>query len=268
MVKHRWFIFILLLAALTAPAKDLKKSPHVLFMIGESEYGTRTNLPKFAKEELEPRGVRCTFVVTPTEDSDNFPGMEALKDADVLFISVRRHAPPAEQMKLIRDHIAAGKAVVGIRTASHAFGKKQGQKEGAWEGFDHEVLGGNYQGHYQPGIAAIIKPALGMTHHPVLAGVPIDGFKTTTSLYKNSGLNQANTILIYGQLDGRPELEPVAWVNLSGKGPVFYTSLGAPDDFRQPAFRRLLLNGIFWAWNGQNAYPSPSSVQPYLPKSR
>jgi type 1 glutamine amidotransferase len=28
---------------------------------------------------------------------------------------------------------------------------------------------------------------------------------------------------------------------------VFYTSLGHPDDFAEPAFRRLLLNGILWA---------------------
>src|SRR5204862_150859 len=28
---------------------------------------------------------------------------------------------------------------------------------------------------------------------------------------------------------------------------VFYTELGSPEDFRLPAFRRLLLNGILWS---------------------
>jgi len=32
---------------------------------------------------------------------------------------------------------------------------------------------------------------------------------------------------------------------------VFYTSLGSPDDFKQPFFRRLLLNGILWALDQQ-----------------
>jgi type 1 glutamine amidotransferase len=38
----------------------------------------------------------------------------------------------------------------------------------------------------------------------------------------------------------------VAWVRLHRGGRVFYTSLGHPDDFRQPSFLRLLVNAIFW----------------------
>src|SRR3954465_360757 len=129
MANRCCLILVLMFTAWTVVAAESKKIPHIVFMVGEPEYGTRTNLPKFAREELEPRGVRCTFAITSTEASDNFPGLESLKDADLLFISVRRHAPPPEQMKLIRDYIAAGKPVVGIRTASHAFGKKKGQKE-------------------------------------------------------------------------------------------------------------------------------------------
>jgi len=30
---------------------------------------------------------------------------------------------------------------------------------------------------------------------------------------------------------------------------VFYTSLGHPKDFENPAFRRLLVNAIFWTLN-------------------
>ena len=39
----------------------------------------------------------------------------------------------------------------------------------------------------------------------------------------------------------------MAWTNTHNGGRVFYTSLGHPDDFKDPHFRRLLLNGILWA---------------------
>ncbi|WP_369011333.1 ThuA domain-containing protein [Escherichia coli] len=43
--------------------------------------------------------------------------------------------------------------------------------------------------------------------------------------------------------------EPVAWTHAYGekKSRIFYTSLGHWDDFKLPAFRRFLLNGIAWA---------------------
>jgi type 1 glutamine amidotransferase len=238
-------------------AAESNKVPQVFFMIGEPEYGTSTNLPKFAKEELEPRGVHCVFSILTNDASDFFPGMETLKQSDLLFISVRRHAPPPEQMKLIRNYISSGKPVVGIRTASHAFGKKKGAKEGAWEELDHEILGGNYQNHYEKGVTSVIKPVPEMMKHPVLRGVSTRGFTTSASLYKNKGLNPNDTILMTGQLSGQNETEPVAWVNQSNGRRVFYTSLGAPEDFNQTVFRQLLLNGIFWALD----VPEPNRIE-------
>ena len=51
----------------------------------------------------------------------DFPGALALDDADLLVLSVRRRAPKADEMALIRRYIEAGKPLVGIRTACHAF---------------------------------------------------------------------------------------------------------------------------------------------------
>ena len=48
-------------------------------------------------------------------------------------------------------------------------------------------------------------------------------------------------------MEGRPEVEPIAWVNIAGPRRAFYTSMGAKEDFEVPQFRRLLLNGIHWA---------------------
>jgi type 1 glutamine amidotransferase len=51
--------------------------------------------------------------------------------------------------------------------------------------------------------------------------------------------------LLYGKWQDKPE-EPVAWTNTYKGGRIFYTSLGAPDDFKSPQFRRLLVNGVMW----------------------
>ena len=250
------FLFVFAwLAAARAAEPVAARPPHIFFLIGEAEYDTKTTVPAFAKAELEPRGMRCTFSILPSEDTNVFPNIDALKDADVLFISVRRHTPPQAQMDAIRAHIAAGKAVVGIRTASHAFALRaiKGQTakvpEGCadWPEFDHEILGGNYSDHYGHGIETFAKPVPAQAQHPVLAGISADEFRVPSHLYKNPGLAEWVTVLITARMTGRPEVEPVAWVNTKDKRRVFYTSLGAPEDFAVPQFRLLLLNGVFWA---------------------
>lgn len=246
-----WLASLLGFAAAIAPLRAAETppnpAPHVFFMIGEPEYETAKTLPAFAKAELEPRGVRCTFSILASEKSEEFPNFDALKEADLLFISVRRHAPTPAQMALIRAHVAAFKPVVGIRTASHAFGKRKGEKEGAWETFDAEVLGGNYQGHYGKGIATFAKIMPEAAGHPVLTGIGAEEFRAPSHLYKNPNLPAHVTMLMTARMEGRPEIEPVAWVNTANGRRAFYSSLGSPEDFDVPQFRRLLLNGIHWA---------------------
>lgn len=239
--------FALIAFPLRAAEPPPKRAPQVFFMIGESEYDTAKTLPAFARAELEPRGIRCTFSILSDAKSEEFPDFDKLKDADLLFISVRRHAPPPAQMALIRAHVAAAKPVVGIRTASHAFGKRKGEKEGAWETFDRDVLGGNYRDHYGKGIATFAKIVPEAAAHPVLAGIGPEEFRVASHLYKNPDLPAPVTKLLTARMEGRPEVEPIAWVNTANGRRVFYTSLGSAEDFDVPQFRRLLLNGILWA---------------------
>jgi type 1 glutamine amidotransferase len=43
------------------------------------------------------------------------------------------------------------------------------------------------------------------------------------------------------------KVEPIAWTRIADRSKIFYTSLGYPDDFKLPQFRRLLINAIYWA---------------------
>ena len=244
------FHFLLRAATPSGAAEALK--PHVFFLIGESEYDTKTTLPAFAKAELEPRGIRCSFSILPNDSANEFPGLDALKDADLLFISVRRHTPLKAQMDAIRAHVAAGKAVAGIRTASHAFalrGKGAAVPEGHadWPEFDRDVLGGNYRDHYGKDVVTFGKIDPRAAGNPVLAGIATDEFRVPSHLYRNPDLPKSITVLMTARMEGRPEIEPIAWLNTAGERRVFYTSLGSPEDFAVPQFRRLLLNGIHWA---------------------
>ena len=55
------------------------------------------------------------------------------------------------------------------------------------------------------------------------------------------------TLLLTGTIPDHTE--PVAWTHDYKGARVFYTSLGHPDDFADPAFRTLLRNAILWALN-------------------
>ncbi len=227
------------------------RPPKAVFVIGEDEYDTKTTLPAFAKAELEPRGVRCAFVHEKAESPGDFAGIEALKDADVLVLSVRRRTPTVAQLAVIREHIESGKAVVGIRTASHSFDKDPTEGREAWHDLDRVVLGGHYEGHYgtkpPEGGPSIVRAVSGVASHPILAGFPGTEVKFASHLYKCRDLAKTTRTLLEGHVEGRTELEPVAWTNVHRGGRVFYTTLGSPADFETPAFRGLLLNALLWA---------------------
>jgi nicotinamidase-related amidase/type 1 glutamine amidotransferase len=230
--------------------EDVKK--RIVMIIGENEYHTWETLPEFAQKALEWRGYEVACVQASPKDGDpDFKNIEALRGADLVVISARRRSPPKLMMDLLRAHVAAGKPVVGIRTASHAFAAQPaGDGFTAWNNFDTEVLGGHYEGHYNnkpPGDpASVIGIVAANASHLVLTGVPATPFTVTSHLYKNRNLIPGTVTLLQGQVSGQDTMEPVAWVNNTQDRRVFYTSLGNPGDFQLPAFRRLLLNGILW----------------------
>src|SRR5207245_7669117 len=114
-------------------------------------------LPAFARQQLEPHGFQVRWVHADPADKNNFPGLaQAVAGSALVLISIRRRTPPHEQLDGIRVHLAAGKPLVGIRTASHAFAVREQNTRpangaAAWPEFDSEILGGHYTGHYSVG---------------------------------------------------------------------------------------------------------------------
>mgnify|MGYP001161664298 FL=1 len=242
-LKISLFIISIFLNASASSPKN------ITFLIAEREYKTVETLPHFAKQHLSENFSRKFCRATNEGEKRNqLSNPSAIGKADLLFISVRRRAFKEETMELIRSHIAKGKPIIGIRTASHAFQLRKetlpsGHQE--WPEWDREIIGGNYNGHYGKELICTIQYATNSRHHPLLKKVKIP-FSTPASLYRNSPLPNASTPLLLGSVKGFPP-EPVAWVHQTpAKGKVFYTSLGHEEDFKKPTFNQLLINAINW----------------------
>jgi len=247
------YLLLVLLASAFLPLATQAAGPKVVFMIGEEEYNTWVTLPEFAKSELQPRGYRITIIRANEADKNNFPGIiPALKDADLLFLSVRRRTPPIAQLDAVRSYLAAGRPLVGIRTACHAFlllrAKLTNPLLEDWLDFGPDVIGSHYTNHYGETPIATVVVAPGAEGDPILQGVSAPALAGTVALYAVSPLAEGAVPLLIGSIPDHPA-QPIAWTHRYGPNHarIFYTSLGGPKDFARPDFRRLLVNGVAWA---------------------
>lgn len=233
------FLFVLFVAPFSVvnllaqdkPATDTPLAIHIIS--GAREYKSQTSLEEFAKHLNE----NYKIAVTASWGHDGIKelnDLDALKDAELMIVFARRMKLGEKQMEMIRGHWKAGKPILGIRTASHAFSNEDNKV------FDREVLGNNYSGHHGSEEVKVTHVA-DQADHPVLAGV---GTFTSTKLYKCGDLPETTTVLQMGDI-GKANY-PVTMVNEYNGGRVFYTSLGVPEDFQDGNFRRLLTNAIFW----------------------
>lgn len=225
------------------------RRPHLVMVMAEGEYHTNISLPQFASEQLG-KHFRVSSVFADDKDRNSIPGIDVIKEADVVLFSVRRRVLPKKAMQVIQNYVKSGKPVVGIRTASHAFslrGKKPPKGLVDWPEFDAVVFGGSYHGHHANDLKSMISFNPAQKQNPILTGIPDKPFPQAYSLYEVLPLAKNTTVLLTGKIEGLP-VEPVAWTfQRKDGGKTFYTSLGHTGDFKQPEYVRLLTNGIYWA---------------------
>lgn len=225
------------------------KRAHLAIIINEPEYETERTLPLYARENLIA-DYRVSMFFGSSEDANRFPGIELLPEADAVLLSVRRRTPPASQLAVVKQFVADGKPVLGIRTANHAFClRREDVPEGCadWPELDQQVFGGSYTNHYGKDLTATVSQTREGSKHPILAGLGAEPFVAGGSLYIVSPVAKQATILLEDKVEGHAA-EPVAWTyQRQDGGKSFYTSLGAPADFDHPVFQKLLLQAIEWA---------------------
>ncbi len=280
------------------------KGRHIVLVSGDEEYRSEEAVTQLAKILATHHGFTCTalYAIDPAtgtidpNNQKNIPGLEALRKADLMVIATRFRDLPDEQMKDIDDYLRAGKPVIGLRTATHAFNMPKdkpyahyangyaGDKKDWAGGFGKVVLGEkwvNHHGHHKfESTRGLLAP--GAKDHPILRGINDGDIWGPTDVYGiNLPLPGDSQPLVLGQVlegmtPGSPvvtgedakknePMMPVAWVKTYGidggpRGRVFTTTMGSSTDLLSAGLRRLIVNACYWAVGLENQIPPAANV--------
>ena len=100
-----------------------KAKPLIVFVAGDHEYSGESTLMVVAGELEKNYGFRTKVLkASPDQNSEeNIPGLEVLKEADLVVFYLRWRRLPASQIKHIDEDLRSGKPLIGFRTTTHAF---------------------------------------------------------------------------------------------------------------------------------------------------
>jgi hypothetical protein len=264
----------------------------VVLISGDEEYRSEESMPMLGKILSERHGFHCTvlFAIDPTTgiinptNQTNIPRLEALAQADVMIIATRFRQLPPEQLRWVADYVKAGKPVIGLRTATHAFTGEAETDGLKWKDFGLVVLGETWVNHHGKhkveGARAVIEPA--HAEHPILRGVK-DIFGPS-DVYGVVHLNPEAQILLRGEVTASLDpsspavagpqnspMMPLAWVREyqvpGGKrGRAFCSTIGAAVDLLSEDLRRLIVNAVYdFAGKAVPANADVRFVEPFEP---
>jgi hypothetical protein len=277
------------------------KGKHVVFVVGDQEYRSEESMPALARILAERHGFKCMVLLPVNRQTgdvdfmtpDNIPGLEALRTADLMVLFARFLELPDEQMKEIVDYTNSGRPIVALRTSTHAFNyqkrtdspyAKYSYRSKEFEGgYGRQVLGetwiNHYGAHQKESTRGLVAP--GMEKHPILRGVK--DVWGESDVYSVTTLSGDSKPLLMGQVlrgmqpssppNPDKKLTPVAWVKSytgeSGRtARIVTTIMGRPADFKNRGFRRLVVNGCYWALGMESRIATNSNIGfagPYNP---
>ena len=173
-----------------------------MLVSGDEEYRSEQALPQLAAILSQRHGFHCTvlFAIDPKDGTiqpdltTNIPGLEALDTADLMVLFTRFRDLPDAQMKHIVDYVEAGKPIVAMRTATHAFDIKSSPTYRQWSwnskewdgGFGRQVLGETWIAHHGKHKVQSTRAVFAAGHagHPVLRGISGGEIWAPTDVYK------------------------------------------------------------------------------------
>lgn len=261
-----------------------KVKPRIVFVTGDHEYGSERTMPLLAAALEKNFGMKTTVLWAVNEKGEkdemyekNIPGLEALNKADLAVFFLRWRQLPAEQVALIEKYLDSGRPVMGFRTSSHAFNYAKGDPLERWNAFGEFAFGTppgwgaaghNHYGH-QASTDVFVAP--NQARHPILFGVQTN-FHVRSWLYQvlpdYPPANATQILLGQAVKPNRPaQVNPVAWTwQTKSGGRSFYTSMGHPEDFKEEAFQRMVVNATYWCLgrSSPKKWPGPLEIDvPY-----
>lgn len=231
-------------------------------------------MPMMAHILAEHHGFDCKVLfainrktgVIDTHQRDHIPGLEALKDADLMVIYTRFRTLADEQMQLIEDYLHTGRPVIGLRTATHAFNFSEKPKS-PFAKYDYKYTGDDYPGGFGEQVlgqtwirhwgrhghqASRGRFAPGKETHPILRGItdgeiwgPTDVYEATLPFPSECDPILMGEVCENMELDSGPAptppaterkaidknnpMMPIAWTYkrpVGAKGRVFTSTIG------------------------------------------
>lgn len=233
-----------------------REKKHVVFLISKdvNNYEADRTIPAYAKELENKYDYRTTVILGEGKRTAfHFPGLEVLSEADLLVIFTRRVALKPAQMNRIKKYIDEGKPLLGIRTANHAFSVREDVQKGYtdWWDFVPDILGCKNRGYGAVELGTDVSVVPEAKNHPILKDIHKDQWHSLGNTYLVAPLlDKQAKVLLRGR--SGDQTEPVAWTRTTDTGaPVFYTSLGYPEDFEDPIFRQLLTSAVEFLTNNK-----------------
>jgi hypothetical protein len=274
------------------------KGKHVVLIAADEEYRSEETLPELARILAKRHGFDCTvlFGIDPKDGTicpnvtNNIPGLDHLRRADLMILLIRWRNLPDDQLKEIVDYAESGRPMIGMRTATHPFNLAGGaylkyswnNKGPEYEGgFGRQVFGETWIAHHgehgKQGTRGIFAP--GQESSPILRGVAPGTIYGPTDVYEvRLPLPGDSLPLVLGEVTETLDpgskavagakndpMMPVAWTKTyrgsAGKSArVFETTMGASQDFAYEGTRRMLVNAVYWSLGMEKRIPAKTDV--------
>ena len=260
------------------------KGKHIVFIANDHEYRSEQSCPLIAKILAKHHGFKCTVLFGVDDDGHikagarDLPGLQALKDADLVFFFTRFMNLADEQADLLVDYFERGGPAVGVRTSTHCFNGQKGKWEKLnfnYEGEDYlgglgeQVFGntwhkGRGQSHYGSNhvLGCTVSPLDSAKSHPILSGVgPIHAYSGAYESQPPADATPLVDVQVLKTFHTSDEAHPdkpivnggwtrESYVAPSGDkkdGRIVYASFGASEDLLDEDCRRFYANACLWA---------------------
>jgi uncharacterized protein len=247
---------------------DDKKKPNILYFTKSAGYMhdvvNRKGEPlAFSEKLFVELGKKNDFDVECSQDSAVFDG--DLGKYDLIAFYTSANPLDEKQKKNLLDAVTAGKPFVGLHCATDSFRLPDKEEIDPYTA----MLGAEFIVHGAPQKA---KMTVTSPHFPGVQNLG-DGFELHEEWYTFKKFSKEMHVILRQETEGmkgepyqRPAY-PATWAKMSGKGRVFYTSMGHDEKiWENKIFQDVLLGGLAWALGNVSADIKPN-IDEVTPKA-
>jgi hypothetical protein len=279
------------------PPAEKANGKTIVLLSGDEEYRSEELMPMLGKVLSQHHGFHCyvLFAINPAtgeidpNNQSNIPGLNFLKEADLVIMAWRFRNPPDDQMQHFVDYFESGRPMIALRTSTHAFSFKKENKFHKYSydsqdwpgGFGKQILGETWVSHHgkhgSESTRGIVVQE--QADHPILKGV--NDVWGPSDVYGINELPEDATVIMRGQIlkTMEPTAEPVDDKRNAPMMPLVWfremtapdrdiaqrivtTTMGAATDFKIGDLARLVVNASFWCLSMEDKITPDLNVTP------